>query len=97
MKKLRIIIISFISILLVGIIVTNNLINTRLENGIHNIELQNEEAKSIEVSLETLNDTLSFSDENYSISELEKDYVKTIFSFLKTNISLKSGVYKFTF
>jgi len=97
MKKLRIIIISFISILLVGIIVANNLINTRLENGIHNIELQNEEAKSIEVSLETLNDTLSFNDESYSISELEKDYVKTIFSFLKTNISLRSGVYKFTF
>lgn len=97
MKKLRIIIISFISILIIGIIVANNLINTKLENGIHKIELQNEDIKSVEVSIETNNDTLSFKDDNNSISDIEKSYVKTVFSFMESYISLKSGIYKITF
>jgi cell division protein YceG involved in septum cleavage len=97
MKRLRIIVISFISILIIGIIITNFLINTKLENGIHKIELQNEDAKSVEVSVESNKDTLSFKDDKNSISEIEKDYVKTVLSFLETYVSLKSGVYKITF
>ncbi len=97
MKRLSIIIFSFISILVIGIIVTNTLINTNLENGIHKIELENNDSKSVEVSIETLNDTLKIIDEGSSISKIEKDYVKSIFGFLETNISLKNGLYKFTF
>ena len=97
MKRLRIIIFSFILILVVGIFLTNTLINTKLENGVHKIELENEDSKSVEVSIETLNDTLKISDKDSSISEIEKNYVKTIFSFLESNIEMRSGWYKFTF
>ena len=97
MKKLRIIIFSFIAILVIGIVLTNTLINTNLENGIHKIELENEDSKSVEVSIESSTDTLSFSEENSSISEIEKDYVKSIFRFIGENISLESGLYKLTF
>ena len=97
MNKLRIIIFSFIAILVIGIVLTNTLINTNLENGIHKIELENEDSKSVEVSIGSSTDTLSFSEESSSISEIEKDYVKSVFSFIGSNISLKSGLYKLTF
>ncbi|MCK5908247.1 MAG: hypothetical protein KAG37_11665 [Flavobacteriales bacterium] len=98
MKKLRIIIFSFISILIIGIVVTSTLINTNLESGVHKIELENEDSKSVEVSIESSIDTLSFSKESSSsISEIDKDYVKSIFSFIGANVSLESGLYKLTF
>ena len=97
MKRLLIIVFSFISILVIGIVLTNTIINTKLENGIHKIELENEDSKSVEVSIDNIKDTLNVTDNGISISEIEKDYVKTIFNFLENNIDLKSGLYKLTF
>ena len=97
MKKLKIIIFSFSSILVIGVVLTNTLINTRINTGIHKIEFINNNSKSIEVSLEYSNDTLNFSDENTMISDIEKDYIKSIFSFIGESISLKNGLYKLTF
>jgi len=97
MKKLRVIIFSFVSIIILGIILTFSIINSNIDSGIHNIELEDKDARNFEVSLDKENDTLDISDVGSSISELEKDYVKTIFSFLERNIELKSGWYKFTY
>ena len=97
MKKLRIIIFSFISIIAVGVVLTNTLINANINTGIHKIEFKNNDSKSVEVSLESSNDTLRFNENKSSISDIEKDYIKSIFSFIGQNISLKSGLYKLTF
>ena len=97
MKKLRIIIFSFISIIVIGIILTNTLININLDNGIHMIELEDEEDKSVEVSVESKNDTLKINEKNTDISDVERDYINTVFNYLEANISIKSGIYKLTF
>jgi len=97
MKKLKIITFSFISILVIGIVLTNTLINTNINTGIHKIDLEINNSKSVKISLESSNNTLIFNDNNSSISDIEKDYIESIFSFIRTNFSLKSGLYKLTF
>lgn len=97
MNRLRIIILSFISILVIGVILTNALINKKVENGIHKIELENDDSKSVEVSIETVNDTLKINDKGTYISEIEKNYIKAVFNYIESSVSIKSGLYKFTF
>ena len=49
MKKLSIILISFISFWIIGIIITTYIINTNVNTGVHKIELDNVESKIVEM------------------------------------------------
>jgi len=49
MKKLSIILISFISFWIIGIIITTYIINTNVNTGVHKIELDNVESKIVEI------------------------------------------------
>ncbi len=96
MKKLIIILISFISIWIIGILITTYVINSNVDTGVHKVELDKTEAKTVEISIDRDKDTLNFTEKNNSITKNEKEYIESFVSIILEKVDLKSGIYSFT-
>ena len=93
MKKLRYILISFVSIWILGIIIASFVINSNVETGVHKIEVSKEnKSKVVNVTLDTKNDTLSF-DNQANLSQDDKDKISSLFTSLVSSLDLEKGKY----
>ncbi|MEN8137230.1 MAG: hypothetical protein ABFR62_02250 [Bacteroidota bacterium] len=95
MKRVIIALLSFITILIIGIFIANHVINSKVDSGIHKIELEEKNSKVIEVSFDKEKDSIKINTRNSSISNFEREYIRSVYDLLKSNIDIEKGSFLF--